>query len=63
MRQTYSSELKEQVVQEVNETHNTTRVARRHPLPPGMVRRWAREAHQPREDHAEGLTPVQEIAP
>ncbi len=57
MSQTYSSELKEQVVQEVSETHNATLVARRHQLPPGMVRRWAREAH------AEGLTPAQEIAP
>ena len=27
-----------------------------------MVRRWAREARQRREDHAEGLTPAQEIA-
>ena len=29
MSPTYSSELKEQVVQEVSETHNATRVARR----------------------------------
>ena len=62
MSQTYSPELKEQVVQEVSGTHNATLVARRHQLPPGMVRRWAREARQRREDHAEGLTPAQEIA-
>ncbi len=34
----YSSEFKDQVVREVQETPNATLVARRHPLCPSMVR-------------------------
>ena len=42
----YSSEFKDQVVREVQETQNATLVARRHQLSPGMVRRWVRAARQ-----------------
>ncbi len=45
-RQKYSSEFKQQVLQEVQDTHNATIVARRHQLSPSMVRRWTREARQ-----------------
>ncbi len=45
-RQQYSSEFKQQVLQEVQDTHNATIVARRHQLSPSMVRRWTREARQ-----------------
>ncbi len=36
----YSSECKDPVVREVQETPNATLVAWRHPLSPGMVRSW-----------------------
>ncbi len=42
----YSSECKDPVVREVQETPNATLVARRHPLSFGMVRRGVRAARQ-----------------
>ena len=42
----YSSEFKDPVVREVQETQNATLVARRHPLSPGMVRCGVRAARQ-----------------
>ena len=45
-RQTYSPEFKQQVLQEVQDTHNATIVARRHQVSPSMIRRWTREARQ-----------------
>ena len=45
-RPKYSREFKQQVLQEVQDTHNATIVARRHPWSPRMVRRWTREAPQ-----------------
>jgi transposase-like protein len=56
MSQTYSLELKEQVVKEVQDTHNATLVARQHQLSPSMVRRWTREARQRTADSPEGLS-------
>ncbi len=45
-RQTYSPEFKQQVLQEVQDTHNAMVVARRHQVSRSMVRRWMREARQ-----------------
>ena len=42
----YSSEFKDPIVREVQETPNATLVARRHPLSFGMVRRGGRAARQ-----------------
>ena len=46
MGQSYSVELKEQIIQEANETGNAALVARRHQLSPGMVRRWVRDGRR-----------------
>ena len=57
----YSSEFKDQVVREVQETQNATLVARRHPLSPGMVRRWVRAARQQDRENG-GMSLVEENA-
>ena len=48
--QSSSSEFKEQVIREVQDTQNAASMARRHHLSPGMVRRWARTVRQPARD-------------
>ena len=62
MSQTYSLEMKEQVVKEVQDTHNATLVARQHQLSPSMVRQWAREARQRTADSPEGLSLAEQNA-
>ena len=60
MRQTYSAEFKQQVVQEAQDTHNATLVARRHQISPSMVRRWVRETMKARHQDDSPLTLVDE---
>ena len=60
MSQTYSAEFKQQVVQEAQDTHNATMVARRHQISPSMVRRWVRETMKARHQDDSPMTLVDE---
>ncbi len=55
MSQTYSGEFEQQVVQEAQDTHHATLVARRHQIRPSMVRWWVRETVKtPHHDDPDG---------
>ncbi|HBQ95151.1 MAG TPA: transposase [Sulfobacillus sp.] len=60
MSQTYSGEFEQQIVQEAQDTHHATLVARRHQIRPSMVRWWVRETVKARHQDDSPMTLVDE---